>query len=114
MGLRSLSWPSLTVVTRTASTGTTRTTSTTTTAMIMMVVRHGRHAHATLPDPTIQCLQRETQLVAEIAVEQLDGQGEKSLDVLIKVVAREVRVSFQDLDDDGTPCDDVSLLRVLV
>ena len=82
--------------------------------MMMMIVRHWRHAHATLPNPAVQCLQRETQLVAEIAVEQLDGQWIKSLDVLVKVGEWEVRVPFQDLHHDGSPRQDVSLLRVLV
>jgi len=76
---------------------------------------HGRrlHAHLDFADPAQQCLQRQADLQAHFAIQQVDAEGVECLNVFFKVFAGEVGVAFHDVHDDWAPGFDVPWLSLV-
>ena len=74
---------------------------------------HWRHTHPDFADPPQQPLEGKSYFQSRLTVQEFHPEWVKSVDMLLKVLTREIGVPFHHVDDHGPPCLDVPWLRLL-
>lgn len=73
-----------------------------------------RYVQSTLANPSQKGLKSKAHFAIDVAAKEVNGDGVERLNVFFKRILWERRVSLHDVDDDGSPGNDVALLGVLV